>query len=196
MNVVDRAKNLLLTPKAEWPVIAAEPHTVQGLYTGYVMILVAIAPIASFIGYSLVGFGGFGGFGAHYRIPIGAGIVYAVLSYGLTLASVYLLALVIDALAPTFGGTKDFMAAFKVAAFAPTAAWLAGIFSIVPALGVLGILGLYSLYLLYLGLPELMKVTQDKAIPYLVVVIIAAIVISIVIVGIAGLAIPSPVRGF
>src|SRR3954471_19530274 len=98
MNIVERAKNILLQPKAEWPVIEMEPHTVQGLYTQYVMILVAIAPIATFIGYSLVGIGGFG---INYRVPIGAGIASAVLSYLLSLASVYVLALIIDALAPT-----------------------------------------------------------------------------------------------
>ena len=193
MNLVDRAKNILITPKTEWTVIDGETHTVQGLYTQYVMILVAIAPIASFIGYSLVGLGGFG---LHYRIPIGAGLAYAVMSYLLSLGSVYVLALIVDALAPTFGGQKNFIQAFKVAAFAPTAAWLAGIFSIIPAMAVLGIVGLYSLYLLYLGLPVLMRVPQDKSGPYLVVVLIAAIVLGAIIAAISALAIPSPVRGF
>ena len=189
MNLVERAKNLILTPKAEWAVIDNEPHTVQGLYTQYVMILAAIGPVASFIGYSIVGFGA-------YRIPIGAGVAYMVLSYVLALAMVYVLALVIDALAPNFGGTKNFMQALKVAAFAPTASWLAGIFGILPALSILAILGLYSLYLLYLGLPLLMKTPQEKAVPYLVVVIIVALVLAVVIGGVAGLVIPSPVRGF
>lgn len=189
MNLVDRAKNLILTPRTEWAVIDNEQHTVQGLYTQYVMILAAIGPVASFIGYSIVGFGS-------YRIPIGAGVAYMVLSYLLSLGSVYVLALIIDALAPSFGGTKSFMQAFKVAAFAPTAAWLAGIFGILPALAILSILGLYSLYLLFIGLPMLMKAPQDKAVPYLVVVIIAAIVLAVVVGGVASLVIPSPVRGF
>jgi len=193
MNVVERAKNIILQPKQEWPVIAAEPHTVQGLYTQYVMILAAISPVASFIGYSLVGMGGFG---VTYRIPIGAGIAYMVLSYVLMLGAVYAVALVIDALAPTFGGQKDFMQAFKLSAFAPTAMWLAGIFSIVPALAILGLVGLYSIYLLYIGLPVLMKVPEEKAIPYLVVVIIAFVILGVVIVGLASLAIPGPMRGF
>ena len=189
MNLVQRAQNLIMKPRQEWAVIDGESHTVQGLYTQYVMILAAIAPVASFIGYSLVGIGS-------YRIPIGAGVAYMVLSYLLGLGSVYVLALVIDGLAPSFGGQKSFMQAFKVAAFAPTAAWLAGIFSIIPLMAILGILGLYSLYLLYLGLPMLMKTPEDKAIPYLVVVIIVVIVLAVVISGVASLVIPSPVRGF
>ena len=193
MNLVERVKNIIVQPKLEWPVIAAESHTVQDLYTKYVMLLVAIAPVASFIGYSLVGMGGFG---VTYRIPIGAGVAYMVLSYVLSLGAVYVVALAIDALAPTFGGQKDFMQAFKLAAFAPTAAWLAGIFSLIPALAILGLVGLYSIYLLYLGLPVLMKVPEDKAIPYLVVLVIVFLVLGLVIAGISSLAMPSPMRGF
>lgn len=193
MNLVQRAKNIILQPKQEWPVIAGETHTVQGLYTQYVMILAAIAPVASFIGYSLVGFGGFG---TTVRIPIGAGVAYMVVSYLLSLGAVYVLALVIDALAPNFGSEKNFMQAFKVAAFAPTASWLAGIFSIVPALAILGLLGLWSLYLLFLGLPLLMKTPADKAVPYTVVVIIVVIVIAVLIGAVSSLVIPSPARGF
>src|SRR4051812_38989770 len=114
MNIVERAKNLLLQPKTEWTVIDAEPHTVQGLYTQYVMILAAIGPVAAFIGLSLVGMSGFG---FSYRVPIGVGLAQMVMSYLLSLGAVYLMALIIDALAPTFGGEKNFMQAFKVAAF-------------------------------------------------------------------------------
>lgn len=189
MNLVDRAKNILLQPKSEWQVIAGETHTVQGLFTGYVMILAAIPAVAAFIGFSLVGFG-------PVRIPIAYGITYMVVNYLMGLAAVYVLALVIDALAPSFGGTKDFNQAIKVSAFAPTAMWLAGIFSILPPLSVLGIVGLYSLYLLYVGLAPLMKTPEDKALPYTVVVILAAIVIWVIVGVIAGLAMPGPMRGF
>ncbi len=189
MNLVERAKKIVLQPKQEWEVINRESHTVQGLFTGYVMILAAIPAVASFIGLSIVGFGSF-------RVPIAAGIAHMVLGYVLSLGSVYVLALLIDALAPNFGGEKNFMQALKVAAFAPTASWLAGIFGILPVLSILKLLGLYSLYLLFTGLPPLMKVPEDKAVAYTVVVIIAAIVIGVVVGALAALAIPTPMRGF
>lgn len=189
MNVVERARNLIMQPRSEWQVIAGEPHTIQGLYSQYVMILAAIPAAATFIGLSIVGFPAF-------RIGIGPGLAYAVLYYLLSLVMVYVLALVIDAMAPSFGGEKSFMQAFKVAAFAPTAAWLAGVFNILPALSILSLLGLYSLYLLFTGLAPVMKTPEDKAIPYTVVVIIAAIVLNVIVALIANLAIPSPVRGF
>ncbi len=193
MNLMDRVKNILLQPKQEWTVIDGEAHTVQGLYTGYVMILAAIPAIASFVGYSIVGMGLLG---ATYRVPIASGIAHMVLTYALTLGWVYVMALIIDALAPTFGGQKNFLQAMKLAAFAPTAAWIAGIFAIVPVLSILGLLGLYSLYLLYLGLPTLMKTPPEKAVAYTVVVILVAVVLSVIVGAIAGLVVPGPMRGY
>lgn len=187
MNLVDRARNLILTPAAEWDRIAAETHTVQELYTGWIMILAAIPAIASFIGFSIVGTGAFG---LSYRVPVASGIAHAIATYVLSLASVYLYALVIDALSPKFGGERNFMQAFKVAAFAPVASWLAGVFHVLPALSILSILGLYSLYLLYVGLPRLMRTPADKAMAYTVVVVILGILISIVVAGLAASVIP------
>lgn len=190
MNLVERAKNIILQPKAEWEVIDTEPHTVQGLYTGYVMILAAIPAVCSFIGYSLIG-------SALGRTPIGVGVAQLLVGYLLSLGSVYVLALIIDALAPNFGGKKNFMQALKLSVFAATASWVAGVFSILPALSIIGaLLGLYSLYLLYVGLPILMESPEDKSIPYLAVVIIAAIVLAVVIAAVTALAMPGAVRGF
>ena len=194
MNLVERAKNILLQPKAEWPVIAAEPQSVQSLYTQYAMILAAIPAVAGFIGMSLIGISGFS---YSYRVPIGSGLAQMVLSYVLGLGAVYVLALIIDALAPQFGGTKDFISALKVAVFASTASWLGGIFMIIPMLGILSMLAsLYGLYLLYTGLSPLMKSPPDRSVPYTVVIIIAAIVLFVVVAAISAMVVPSPMRGF
>ena len=192
MNLVERVKRILLTPGTEWQVIDAEPATTRGLYTGYIMPLAAIGPIAQFIGFSLIGmripFGG-----GVYRTPIGSGITGAIVGYVLTLVGVYVLALIIDGLAPSFDGTKSQIQALKVAAYSATAGWLAGIFAIVPTLAILSILGFYSLYLLYLGLPVLMKAPKQKALGYTVVVIVAAIVLAVIISMVAGRFMAMPV---
>jgi ABC-type Na+ efflux pump permease subunit len=104
-----------------------------------------------------------------------------VVTYILTLVGVYILALIIDSLAPTFSGEKNMKQAFKVAAYSYTPGWLVGVFTIIPALSVLGILGLYGLYLLYLGLPILMKSPKERSTGYTVAVIVAAIIIFVVI---------------
>jgi hypothetical protein len=184
VSLVDRVKNILITPKTEWPRIDAEPATIGGIYRNYVVILAAIGPIASAIG--LLAFG-YSVLGISFRPSIQYVIATSVITYLLSLLSVYLLALIIEALAPSFGGVKDRVKAFKVAAYASTAGWVAGIFGIIPALAWLALIGaIYGLYLFYLGLPVLMKVAADKAIPYLVVTILAAIVLWIAIGAIVG----------
>jgi hypothetical protein len=176
MALQDRVKRILLSPKEEWPVIDAEQTSVAGLYTGYIIPLAAIGPIASIIGWTA--FGMQVPFAGSYRLPIGFAVRNAALQYVGTLVGVFVLALIIDALAPTFGGQKNPIQALKVAAYSATAAWVAGIFGLIPALGFLGLLGLYSLYLLFLGLPILMKAPEDKAMGYTLVVIVAAIVLG------------------
>jgi Yip1 domain len=179
MNLVDRVKRILMSPRTEWQVIDAEPTTPAQLYTGYIVPLAAIGPIAQIIGHSVFGISV--PFMGSYRVPIGSAIARALVAYVLSLAATYVLALIIDGLAPTFNGQRSQIQALKVAAYSSTAAWLAGIFQLIPALALLGILGFYSFYLLYLGLPIVMKAPREKAIAYTAVVIIAAIVLFMVI---------------
>jgi hypothetical protein len=183
-TIVDRAKAILLKPKAEWPVIAAETTTIKAIYSSYVMILAAIPVLAMLIGGQLFGFGALG---LSYHPPLVGSIVSAVVQYGLMLGAVYLLALVIDYLAPTFGGTSNRLRAFKVAAYSGTAGWVAGIVYLVPSLSMLAIVALYGLYLLYTGLPVLMQAPADKAMPYTVVTIIVGAIGGAILFAIIGL---------
>lgn len=185
MSLVDRARNILMTPQTEWDAIAAEPADVQAIYRRYVMPLAAIPAVAGFIGGSLVGIG-VPGVGT-VRAGLFAGLLGAVLQYALLLAFVYVLALIIDALAPTFGGRKDFPAAFKVSAYSSTPAWLAGVFSLVPALGFLSVVGLYGVYLLYLGLPRLTGAPESRSVGYTAAIVGAAFVLALVLSGVVGL---------
>ncbi len=175
MDLMERTKNILLQPVQEWSIIDKEPGSAVELYKSYIVPLAAIGPVASIIGLSIFGIGV--PLGGTYRVPLTSAIGQAVTTYIFGLIGTYVLALIIDALAPTFLGTKNNFQALKVAAYSSTAAWLAGIFNLLPSLALLNILGLYSLYLLYLGLPVVMKTPQEKALPYTIVVIIAAIVI-------------------
>lgn len=179
MSLVDRAKGILFNPKNEWAVIDTEPATVRSLYAGYVVPLAAIPPAASFVGWSLLGMSVLG---LRYRVATGTALTGAIVQYALSLAGVFVFALIIDALAPQFGGQKSQIQALKVAAYSSTAQWAAGIFLLIPSLGVLAILGaLYSLYLLYLGLPIVMKAPTEKALPYTALVVVVGIAIYVVI---------------
>lgn len=184
MNLVDRVKRILLSARTEWAAIEAERTTPAALYTGYIAPLAAIGPIAQLIGNSV--FGNPTPFGGRVRAPFGSVLTGAILSYVLMLAGTYVLALIIDALAPTFSGQRNQIQALKLAAYSLTAAWLAGIFALIPELRLLGLLGLYSLYLLYVGLPVLMKPSGDKTLPYTAVVVVAAFVLFLIIGSVAG----------
>lgn len=168
-KVIDRVKNILLTPKTEWPVIAAESTTVADLYKNYILILAAIPALFGFLSVA--------------RISVGMALVMLVVTYALQLGVTYAMGLLVDALAGTFGGEKNQVQALKSVSYAYTASWVAGIGAIVPLLGILISLAgaVYSIYLLYLGLPHTMKCPQDKAGGYAAVVIIVGWVIGFVV---------------
>lgn len=175
MSLVSRVKGLLTNPRQEWTAIDDEPLDVATLLTGYVLPLAAIGPVASALGWSLFGFGGL------FRFSMGYIVSFAITMFILSIVGVFVTAWVINVLAPTFGATQNMPQAIKVSAYSMTAAWVAGIFNLIPPLAVLAIIGgLYSLYLLYLGLPLLMKASPEKAMTYTVVVVLVTIVVYIV----------------
>src|SRR5690606_35409450 len=194
-KLVARVKAILLTPKTEWPVIASEPATVADLYKNYIVILAAIPAVIGFIKGSLIGYSGFG---IHVRTPIGMGLTTAIVTYLLTLGLVYVLALIVDALAPTFGGQKNPVQALKAVAYSYTASWIASVALVLPVIGVLVVLAgaIYGIYLLYLGLPATMKAPQEKAVGYTGVPVILAFllawVVGLVVAGMAGTAAVRP----
>jgi hypothetical protein len=185
MAIVDRAKNIILTPKTEWDVIAAESTPTGALITGYVLPLAIVAAVAAFIGTVFVGTSMF--FMGTVRMPLTWGLAMLVYQIVMAVVTVFVLAFIIEALAPTFGGTKDRAQAMKVAAYSYTPAWVAGILMILPALGILAALaGLYGIYLLYLGLPRLMRNPPDKSAGYTALVVVCAIVLGFIISMLAG----------
>jgi len=183
-GLVERAKNILMTPKTEWPVIDTEPATIGDIYKNYVLILAAIPALAGFIGNALFGYSVLG---VPFRVPIVTALFSAITGYILSLISVFVLGLIIDALAPTFGGVRNQTQAIKVAAYSNTAGWVFGILQIVPQLApIAGLLSLYAFYLLYLGLPLLMKAPKEKALAYTIVTVIAAIILILLVGAVAG----------
>jgi hypothetical protein len=187
-KLIARAKAILLTPKTEWPVIAAEPATIGSIYTDYVVIMAAIPALVHFLGSTLIGVSV--PFLGTYRVGFGAGAATAVLTYVLSLVSVFVVAFVVDALAPSFSAQKNLVQAAKTVAYAYTAGWVASIIGVVPGLGIISALvGLgYGIYLINAGLPSTMKCPPEKSVGYTVVTIIVAIVASIIVNWVIGMA--------
>ena len=186
MRLVDRAKNIIVTPKTEWEAIAADPTPTKDIIVGYVLPLAGLAAVAAFIGISLIGQSL--PFVGHFRMGIGWGLALAIYNVVMAVVFVYVVGFIIDALAPTFGAQKNMTQAVKIAAYSYTPVWLVGLLAIIPALGMLTIIGaLYGLYLLYLGLPRLMKNSPDKSAGYTALVVVCAIVVGFIISLVGGL---------
>jgi len=179
MDIVERVKAILLKPAETWPVIEQEDTDTGRIYKEYLLILAAIPAVANFIGLSLIGFGGFG---MSFRVPLLAGLGNMVVSYVLSLVMIYVMSLIANALAPTFGGEKNPLNALKLMAYGSTAALVGGIFSLLPMLSMLGLIAaLYSIYLIYAGIPVLMKAPAGKAAGYTAVLVVCGIVAGVVL---------------
>ncbi|ESQ93054.1 hypothetical protein ABAC460_02020 [Asticcacaulis sp. AC460] len=180
-GLIERVQAILFKPSPTWDVIAPEPASVKSLYLGYILPLAVIGPVAGLLG-SVIFTGGF----ALLISPLL--IVGAIFGLVLNLAIIYIMALIVDALAPSFDGRKSFLQAFKLMAYSMTAAWVAALAGLVPFLGWLAMLaGLaYTFYLFYLGAPKLMAVPAGKSVGYTVVVAVISLVLWFVAAGISG----------
>ena len=185
-RLVARVRGILLAPRREWPVIAAEATPRPGIYLRYVAPLAAVGAIASSVGAWLVGIPAvpYG----NVRLGPGAALAAAILHFALQFATVLVVALIVNALAPTFGGRRDSRRALQVTAYSFTPAWVAAALTILPALdAIASLLGLYGLYLLYTGLPVLMQATRDRTLGYTVVIVICTVAITVAIALASGL---------
>ncbi|MBM4172104.1 MAG: YIP1 family protein [Ignavibacteria bacterium] len=175
MSLVDRAKNILFNPSKEWEAIKSEQTTVKDLLMNYVVLLAAIPAVAGFIGFYIFGIS----WGLVSISPtLGFCIKWAVTTYILNVIAVYVVAFIMDVLATNFGSCKDYVSCFKIVAYSSTAAWVGGIFNLIPSLSILGaIAGIYSLVLLYQGMKIVKQVSQDKLVGYFVTVLIVTIIV-------------------
>lgn len=188
---IQRVKNILLSPTTEWPVIAAESTTPKELYLKYVMLLAAIPAVGMFIGMTMVGISV--PFLGNLRIDFGTGIAQAIMQYAMSLGMVWVMALIIDGLAPKFGSEKNFIQSLKLVAYAMTPGWIAGILNILPSLGMLAVLAsLYGLYLLYIGLAPMKNPPAERQASYFGVSLACAILAGIVMAAVMVALRPAP----
>jgi hypothetical protein len=187
-GLVQRVINIITKPKEEWNTIANETPNVSGIFTSYVLPLLLIPTVAQIIGLGLIG----------KKIGVGLwsvnvkswewGITSGISTFVGGLISIYLVAMVIDMLAPSFGSEKNFGRSFQLAVYSWTPAWVAGIFYIIPAVGIIASLaGIYGLVLLYMGIAPLKKTPADKIAVYFIVSLLVVIVISVVVALVLGL---------
>lgn len=187
--LIARVWNLLLSPGVEWEVIDREAAGPGRILARYVVPLVAIPTIAIVIGLSVIGVQIDG---QSYRAPLLEVALSALVFFALSIAGVFVFAIVINWLAPKFGASRNYRQAFKVSAYSITAAMVAGALTVAPALQILALLGAtYSLYLLFVGAPKVMHAPQKSAVNYSIVATGAAIVLALPV-GLATMATAAP----
>jgi hypothetical protein len=192
-GIIDRIKNILLTPSTEWPVIAGEPDSISGIYKRYLIVLYGISAVASLITMLVMGIGGLG---IYIKVPFASALSIAVMQFVFPLIMIYVLAMIANALAPTFGGQKDMLRAFKLVAYAFTASVIGSALANLPLLGFLVFIGaIYSLYLLYQGLPVMMQHPNERNVPYFLVLLVCGILSGIVMAFITSALTPTPKLG-
>jgi hypothetical protein len=180
MEQIDRAISIVKNPQAELNKVKSEQISKDYIIKQYIAILAIIPAVAYIIGMGFIGINM--GFLGGFKLPIQTAVVGGVLTYILSIVGFYVTSIVINALAPNFASKQNENQALKLAAYAYTPVLLGGVFNIIPMLGVIGMLfSLYGLYILYLGVPLLMETPQDKALTYIIVIIVAMVVIYAVI---------------
>jgi hypothetical protein len=177
MNLINRAKNILISPKTEWEVIKNEVDTPMSLLMKYVLPMSLIPAIVNFLVFGVIGISVI----VARIADMQTGIFMAIEYYIFNIVGYFITTYSLDLLAPSFGLTKDINRSAQLAAYSATAYWVASIFGLIPGLGILGIVGLYGLYLLYVGIMVLRSVPADKVIGYLVVSVLASIVAEVIL---------------
>ena len=176
MDLARRVQDILLRPKDTWPIIRDEASTIKDLMKSYAAIMAIVPALAGFIGTVFIGHTFMG---VRYRTTLANGFAQGLVSYAVSIASIYIIAYMLNALAPRFESRKNFLQAFKLVVYSWTASWVAGILLLIPSFSWLAILGsLYSLYLFYTGLPLLMETPGEKLVVYFLVVVALSIVVT------------------
>ena len=178
-KIFERAKSIIMKPKETWAEIKAEPADIKHLFINYAAPLALIPSVCSLIGMTLIGVrmpaGGV------FRAPIIESLVGGVLGYALHLAGLFIVAWIIKLLASAFNSKADLSLSVKLVIFSMTPAWLVGVFSLIPGLGILSLLGLYGIYLLVLGLPVLLETPPNKVALFTITILVVGLLVSFVL---------------
>jgi hypothetical protein len=183
-NLIQRVINIITKPKQEWEVIASEQPNTMKLIGGYALILALIPALSSFIKYGIIGMS----FMGYTSRSISTGIQMGLIQLLSAVIGVYLLAWVIDLLAPSFDSQKNFGRSLQLAVYASTPQWVAGILLLLSTTlsMLIMLIGLYAIYLLAIGMPILKGTPKEKVVGYVALTIVAMIVIGLVMALILG----------
>jgi hypothetical protein len=174
MSLVERARNILFTPKTEWNTIAGETATVGSLLTSYVVPLSLIPVLASIMN-GVIWLG--------LLLGMRFLIFTAIRTFVISILTYIVTTYVVDLLAVNFGSEKNINRSAQLVAYSSTGVWVASILGIVPVLGWLGIIvgASYSVFLMYIGIGPLKKTPEEQRIVYVIISIVLMLVVMLII---------------
>lgn len=165
MNIIERVKNLIISPDKEWDAIKQEDKNVMQVFTTFVVPMLIIPCAAVFIGLSFVG----------YKVifftvkGVEFGIRYAIVLGAVQIITYFAGTYILDALTTTFKGQRNVNRSAQLVGFSMTAVFVAGIFLVIPSLYALTLLGsLYAFYIMFTGLPKLLQPAEDQKLAFFV----------------------------
>ena len=186
MKIVNRIKNLVISPGNEWAVIANEKYDIASLVKNYLLILLLIPVVALVLGWEFIG-----KTETYYQLTTSTrgwdiGMHKALVYLVTTFITVFASASVIDRISPAFRVEKNFGNTLRLIVYSWTPVLLSGIFYLVPVLSFMIIAGFaYAFVLLYYGLDPLMKPPAPSKTAYFVssvAVILCCYVLTYVII--------------
>ncbi|MFZ1369217.1 MAG: Yip1 family protein [Ferruginibacter sp.] len=184
MNIVERVKNILITPKTEWDVINGETATPQSLLMGYILPLALVAAVGPILNGLLFG----GIYGMTYYIALG------IIAFIASIVTFYVTVIIIDMLAPSFGSEKNIGKSAQLVAYSGTPSYIGSLLSFIPVIGMVISLAAwaYGIYIMYLGIGPLKKTPEDKKVVYMIIAFVIMIALYFIIVAIlTGIAVAS-----
>lgn len=178
-----RIARFALRPASEWRAIDAAPIGLAAIVAVWVLPFAAIRPLARLIGQLVFGLAGWG---PGWRPSVALLASKALIGFASNVLGLMLLALILAAIAPLFGGERSLMRAAKLMAFSAVPVGLAGVFALYPPLAIFEILGLYGAYLFWTGLPILLRIPADRVSALFATMFVVAFVVWIASGAIAG----------
>ena len=182
LRTLQRIKNILRTPATEWLVIERETVQPLALITYYLAPLAVATALASIVGSVVV-----------ERVPFPVAsvirtVVTACLGFVATTVLAFAMALVVNELAPHFGGRHHFDQAFKVIVYSSTPIVVAGLARAIPFVaGLVTFIGtVYALYVFSLGLKQLMRIRPEQTLGFVVILCVSGVIMNFVLRAVMG----------
>jgi hypothetical protein len=168
MNIKQRVNDLLMQPATTWQTIAHENTSSTYLVNMYLLPLLMLGSLATFLGFGIIG----------SNSSLRQGVIMAISYFLTTGGGIFLVAVALTKLAGFFTSITDFHTALKLIIYAFTPALAGSVINVLPSFIWLNtIFSLYGIYLLYLGLLALLKTPESKRALFTSVIVLCTLII-------------------